>query len=371
MGKRELLLIVVFVTLGVVLYEVTAPPGTEGRSRFNFGQLIQSAKREIQGNRAQSERKTETTEPLGPDIDELRLEDVPTVTLVGEDRDDLSLELTVVSTGFDEAEAGQLAEATVPRIDSSGRVVTVSIDYPQGGRQTASLVVRVPARMRARLRRVRSESRVSGLAAVDLETTRGELTIERVAGAVEGDHVGGELVITDVGRVSLTARSVDLRLAGIGGDTKLDLNGGTLRAERLAGSLEITGRSVEIDVDGVGGTARVDTRGGEVTLGGIRQEVRFDGRSTDLTLALAAPAAVTAIASGGSIVFTAPPRGGFTLDAIANADAVRLSGVDVPVTTEGEGEGQRATGDVAGGGPTVALRATVGSIDVRRAPASR
>ena len=165
--------------------------------------------------------------------------------------------------------------------------------------------------------------------------------------------------------VSLTARAADLRLAGISGDTRLELTGGTLRAERLAGSLEITGRTADIEADGVGGVARFDVRGGEVTLRGARQEVRFDGRSADLTLALGAPAPVTAIATGGSIAFTAPPRGGFTLDAIANAGAVRLSGVDVPVTAEGEG--QRAKGDVAGGGPTVALRATDGGIDVRAA----
>ena len=354
MGKRELLLIVAFVALGVVLYEITATPGPEGRSGFSLGQLIQSAKREIQGNQARAEHQTTTTAALGPDIDELRLEKVPTLTLIGEDRVDVGLELKVVSTGFDEAEAKQLAQATTARIDSSGRVLTLSIEYPEGGRQTASLVLRVPARLHVRLRGVRNESRVSGLAGLDLEGTRGDLTVERVAGIVEGDHVGGELVVTDAGSVSLTARAADLRLAGISGDTRLELTGGTLRAERLAGNLEITGRTADIEADGVGGVARFDVRGGEVTLRGARQEVRFDGRSADLTLALGAPAPVTAIATGG-----------FTLDAVANAGAVRLSGVDVPVTAEGEG--QRAKGDVAGGGPTVALRATDGGIDVRAA----
>jgi len=363
MGKRELLLIVAFVVLGAAVYQLTAPPGQEGRSRFNLGQVIDSVKREVQGNQARAERKTETTAPLDADVDELRLANAPTVTLVGEDRLDIGVELTVVSTGFDEAEAGQLAEATVPRIDVSGRVATLSIDYPEGGRQTATLVVRLPSRLRARVRGARGESRVAGVASVELESTRGDLTIEHVRGAIEGDHVGGSLDISESGSVSLSARSCDLVLGGIAGDTKLDLVGGTARAERLGGRLEITGRSVEVEANQVGDTARFDLRGGEVTLGGVSHEVRFDGRGTDLTLALAAPAPVTAITSDATIRFTAPPRGGFELDATATDGDLRVSGLDVPVTRDGDD--RRATGTVAGGGPTVALRVTSGTVEIR------
>ncbi len=369
MGKRELLLIVGFVVLGAAVYQLTVPPDPEGRSRFNLGQLIDSVKREVQGNQASAEHRTETTEALGADIDELRLDNVATVTLVGEDRLDLALDLTVVSTGFDEAEARTLAEATVPRIDLSGRVATLSIDYPEGGRQTATLVVHVPSRLRARIRGARRDSRVSGVAAVELEATRGDLTVEHVEGAIDGDHVGGALRVNEAGSVSLTARSCDIELAGIAGDTRLDLTGGTARVTRLGGHLEITGRSVEIEADEVGGTARFDLRGGEVTLVGVGHEVRFDGRATDLTLALAGPAPVTAITSDGTIRFTAPPTGGFTLDATATGGSLRVSGLDVPIAREGET--QRAAGDVAGGGPTVALRATGGTIDVRAASTAR
>jgi len=363
MGKRELLLIVGFLVLGVTVYQLTAPPDPEGRSRFNLGQLIDSVKREVQGNQASAEHRTETTEPLGPDIDELRLDNVPTVTLVGEDRLDLALDLTVVSTGFDEAEARALAEATVPRIDVSGRVATLSIDYPEGGRQTATLVVRVPSRLRARIRGARRDSRVSGVAAVELETTRGDVTIERIDGAVEGEHVGGSLHVTDAKAVSLVARSADLEIAGIAGETRLELTGGTARATRLGGGLEVTGRSAEIEADAVGAMARFDLRGGAVTLDHVSHEVRFDGRATDLTLALAVPAPVTAIASDADVRFTAPPKGGFALDATCTGGRLQVSGLDVAVTRENGTD--RAAGDVAGGGPTVALRVTDGNVDVR------
>jgi len=165
--------------------------------------------------------------------------------------------------------------------------------------------------------------------------------------------------------VSITARSCDLVIDGVGGDARLDVTGGTVRAGRLGAGLEVTGRSAEVEADGMGGTARFDLRGGEVRLSGITREVRFDGRGTDLTLALAAPAPVTAITSDGEIRFSAPPRGGFVLD--ATASRLQVSDLDVTVTRE-DGT-QRAAGAVAGGGPTVALRATDGAIEVRGADA--
>jgi len=362
MGKRELLLILAFAAIGIVLYQLSAPPGTSN-SRFNFGQLIESAKREIQGNQARAERKTETTEPIGTDVDEIRLQNVPTVTLVGEDRDDLQLELNVTSTGFDTAEAERLARETTLRLDASGRVVTLAIEYPEAGRQSASLVVRLPSRLRARLQGARGDTRVTDVAALYLDGTRGDVVVERVAGAIEGNHVGGEVRLSDVGDVSLTARASDLRIDRVRGDTRLDITGGTVEAASIGGRFELDGRPSEAAVSAIGGTARVNVRGGRVALRGVGNEVRFDGRSTDFELALERPAAVTAIATGGSIRFVAPATGGFTLDAVASEGRVRVTDLDVPVTDTGPG--QRASAAVRGGGPTVALRATDGSIDIR------
>ena len=87
MGKRELLLIVVFAILGVVLYEATGPSRAPGAS---FGGIIQNIKRHIQGNRAAAEAHSTATTPVGAGVRELRINiGQSEVTISGEDRNDI------------------------------------------------------------------------------------------------------------------------------------------------------------------------------------------------------------------------------------------------------------------------------------------
>ena len=58
MGKRELLLIVCFVIVGVVVYQATAPPAGPNDRGFSFSRLIDAARREVRGNRASAELTT-------------------------------------------------------------------------------------------------------------------------------------------------------------------------------------------------------------------------------------------------------------------------------------------------------------------------
>ena len=51
MGKRELLLISLFVVIGIVVYQFTAPPPPPGSEGVTFGGIVGKLKREIQGSR--------------------------------------------------------------------------------------------------------------------------------------------------------------------------------------------------------------------------------------------------------------------------------------------------------------------------------
>ena len=55
MGKRELLLVIAFAVVGVVVYQITAPPPPPGSQGFSFSTLVQHMRRGIQGNRAVAE----------------------------------------------------------------------------------------------------------------------------------------------------------------------------------------------------------------------------------------------------------------------------------------------------------------------------
>jgi hypothetical protein len=361
MGKRELLLIAVFVALGVVVYQVSAPR-TTGRT-FSLADLARRAIRQVQSERYNAVHTSQTTHPVPASVGELRIRSVQGLTLVGEAREDLAIELSVSSTGVDQAEAERLASAASLKVDAAGDALAISVDYPQEGRQQAQMTVRMPSRLRAWLESVRGPIRASGIAGVHLVSTRAETTLTNIAEVVEGDHRAGRLEITDAGRVQLTVRSVDLKLQRIAGLTKLDLTGGELRATELRGELQIDARSTDIDVNRVDGPVRVNAVGGSITLGGLRQSVRCDGQRTDVRIALAAPAAVTAFTTGGILEFIGPPRGGVTIDAAASGGNLLVTGADLAVKTEGTT--RRAAGPIGQGGPVVTLRATDATMTIR------
>ncbi len=86
MGKRELLLIVAFVIVGAVVYQVTAPPPAPGERSFSLGRVIESIRREVRGNRASAEKTTTSTHPLDAGVTELRVVARGEITVTGEER---------------------------------------------------------------------------------------------------------------------------------------------------------------------------------------------------------------------------------------------------------------------------------------------
>ena len=71
--------------------------------------------------------------------------------------------------------------------------------------------------------------------------------------------------------------------------------------------------------------------------------------------------------SGGSVSFTVPADAAFTLDASSTGGGVRS---EVPVETSGKPRRTELSGPVNGGGETVRLRTSGGSILVKRGAGS-
>ncbi len=363
MGKRELLVILVFAILGIVVYQFTASPDQGTSFSVSLGNTAQRIVRGIRGQHFNAVQRSQATRPVASSVQELRISGVREVSVVGESRSDVATELLVNSSGVDQADAEKLAAAATLTVDETPGAIAFGVSYPQEGRQTATLTLRVPSRLAVRLTEIRGPIRVSDVARVQLAATRGETTLTNIGGAVDGEHRGGRLEVGSAGSVRLTVRSAEVQLRKVSGTTQLDLTGGELKAGALDGPLTIESRSTDIDVEAAAGEVKVNATAGSVTIGGLRQPVRCDGQHTDFRLTLLNPAAVTVFTTGGSVELATPPDGGVSVDAAATNGEVRVSGLDLPVHTDERT--QRASGAVGGGGPMISLRSTGGTITVR------
>lgn len=368
MGKRELLLIVGFVILGAVVYQATAPPPGPNDRSFSVSRILDHIRREIRGNRASAETTTTIRHALTPEVTELRLDgSFAEVTIVGEERADIETTLRVHSNAYDEAEAKQTARETVLLVDRGGATIAFHSKYPAPGRQRAFLTMNVPARLRLRLDSSPPGLQITGVAAVEMPTGRFEAAISRVAGPVDINHRGGSIKIEDVGSLKMSGRGTEAAITRVRGEISISTQGGDLNASDLGGPIDIQSSSADVAIvnaERTRGPIRINATAGTIAVEGLQAETRIDGRNAEITIVMSAPAPVAIYNEGEERIAVTPPPGGYTLDARATDGRISLP-EDLKAllqVAEVNGEQQRAAGAVNGGGPTITLRSTHGTI---------
>ena len=368
MGKRELLLVLGFVIVGTLVYQVTAPAAAPGQQGFSIGRLVDRIRREVSSNRASKEVTSSKTFGVKPTATELRmLLRAESLTITGEERDDIAYELAVRSTGVDDAEAERLAGETAFEVKEAGDRISIDLSYPEDGRQYAKVVLKVPARLRLSVSRYAGKLNVSGMAEVELVETRGDATVREVRERLSATHTGGELTVADSPGGRISVRGTDARFTRMTGDLSVQSQGGEVIVADLLGSIEINSNGTDVTfekLEKASGPIRVTASNGTIKLAGVRTETRVDARNSEVRLAMAAPAAVSVYNEGGEPVDVTPPRGGYQLDALST-DGGRIVLPDSLLTVTTSGDEQRAAGAVGGGGPTITLRATRGEIVLR------
>lgn len=366
MGKRELLLVIGFALAGFVVYQVTAPPPPPGSEGFSFGGVLQQARRAVQGNRAHADVETSRTEAIDAAIDELRLT-IRSVELnvIGEARKDVRFDVTVNSSGYDEAEAKRYAQSVELKIDRAGPALVAELKYPRQARQRAIVTVRVPSRLRVRAEPSNGKLTVANVAALEATASGGPATVTNVAGAVTINQRGVPLTIEGAASVRLTGRSVETRMQRVTGAVMVQTTGGDLTVGAITGPLEIDARNTDVrleQIKNLKAPLRVNATDGSVRIAGLRTEARIDGNDTDLDIAFDAPAPVTIYSTSQDIMVT-PPAAGYTIDAVATDGRITID--DGSIKASGDANEQRASGSIRGGGATLTLRATRGDIIVR------
>lgn len=380
MGKRELLLAVAFVMVGLVVYRFTAPPPDPNSKDFSFSDIIEDVRREVRG-RPESAEVTQTfTRPAPESLREIRLR-MPTgaISITGENRSDIQVEFQVRSNGYDKAEAEQLAKASVLKFDEAASVLILSTEFPEEGTQRPTLRMKVPARLGIRIDEKNGELNISNVAQVAMGQARAATTISQVAGAVSLTQRGSTATLTDVGSLKLTTSvGAKVRVSQVRGDATFNAQTGELRVEGLSGGLELESRSADIEIgkiEGLTGPVRVNANMGKIVFLGLQADTRIDGRQSEIRVSMAAPAPLAIYNEGDEPIEVTVPPGGFAIDALSINSEITLDAgleqaglsVKAPATdapTDGRRE-TRVAGAVRGGGPTITLRATRGDIVLR------
>ena len=380
MGKRELLLAVAFVMVGLVVYQFTAPPPDPNARGFSLGRIIDGIRREVRGRPESAEATQTFTRPSSDSLREVRIRmDIGAIAITGEDRDDIQAEFQVRSNGYDKAEAEKLAKESTLKFDEAGGVLIIATDYPEAGSQRGTLRLKVPSGLGVRLDSKNGELTITNVAMVAMGIARAVTTITRVQGAVTLTQRGSTATITDVGSLKLTsAAGAKVRVGQVRGDVTLSTESGEFRGEGFSGGLEVDSRTTDLQfdkLDGLKGPVRVSANLGKVTFTGLTTDARIDGRETEIRVSMAAPAPLAIYNEGDEPIEVTVPPGGFTLDALSVNGKVTLdpaleqAGLRViapPENTPPDGRREtRGSGSVNGGGPTMTLRAQRGDIAIR------
>jgi hypothetical protein len=373
MGKRELLLVFGFVIVGVVVYQATARPAAPGERGLSISRLLQEARRELRGNRINADETTTATHELTPDVNELRVVgNIAEIEVSGESRQNIESVAHVESNGYDEAEAREYVKQTKLTVDRTASSIILRMDYPRGGRQRATLKVKVPSRLLVRVEPGSGGVRITNVAGVELAGSRGDAALTKILGRVEISHRGGEVEIQDVGSLEFTGRAGSLKVSTVGGDASIRMEqGGELTASGISGALEVDGRNCDItleDLSTTRGPVRLNVIGGSLKVKGLKADTRIDGREAEIEVAMAAPAPL-AIYTYGERVSLSPPAAGYTLDARITEGRVTpddfVASMGFSSNAGGDNKDARVFGPYKGGGPTISVRATNADFTIR------
>ncbi len=212
----------------------------------------------------------------------------------------------------------------------------------------AKYVITVPARFNASLNTAGGAITVKGLSgAVGSHTSGGSLSFSALRGSLDGTTSGGRIQIEDCqGTLSVHTSGGGIHVSGGNGSLAGSTSGGS------------------VTVRGFDGPARVSTSGGGVTVENVTGAIDGSTSGGSIRAVLLAPVAhlVKLSTSGGGITVSVPENAAFDLDAETSGGGVRS---DLPVTVTGRAKRSHLKGPVNGGGKTVLLRTSGGSISLK------
>src|SRR5262245_5320694 len=287
MGKRELVIALAFIVVGAVVYQFTAPDPKPNEKGFSFSRFWNNARRELRGNAAQASLTTTGTLPVSHELNDVRLEGTfAELKFIGEDRPDVAYEIAVQSNGPDKDAALEYAKKVVLKTDDLGRSLTLRLNYPREGRQTAAVVLHVPSRLGI-LVASSSGFQASKVASAHLDNAAGDVTLSSIAGAISGAHRNGTLRVREAGSVKLMLQRSRATIDGVEKGLTLDMRDGECRISDSSGPIEMDEARAEVTITNQDGPVQIRGSDGRVTLANPRAESKIDVRRAEVEVRVA------------------------------------------------------------------------------------
>lgn len=213
----------------------------------------------------------------------------------------------------------------------------------------AKYKITVPANFNARLATAGGGIEVDDLTGdVKSHTSGGGLHFARLHGPLNGDTSGGGIhVIGCEGKVKINTSGGGIEVAGGSGTLQGDTSGGSVTVKKFSGPVH------------------VETSGGGITISGATGKIEGSTSGGSINADLVTPISDTVKleTSGGGITLRVPGDATFDLDAETSAGKVHS---EFQVAGAPKKERDHLKGSVNGGGKTVWLRTSAGSIHVQR-----
>ncbi len=198
---------------------------------------------------------------------------------------------------------------------------------------------------------------------VRASTGSGSLSVEGVAGPVDGSTGSGSVTLVNIGgetRVNTGSGSVNL--TGVKGSLRASTGSGSIRGTGIAGSIAATTGSGSIELEQVSaGNVEVSTGSGGITLEGIKGGLRARTGSGSIRVHGDPTGDWNVRTASGAIRVRLPAGASFDLAASTSSGSIST---DHPVTVQGRFGRKEIRGKVRNGGPMLDLSTSSGSIYV-------
>ncbi|CAN5130565.1 hypothetical protein BH20VER2_BH20VER2_06490 [soil metagenome] len=211
--------------------------------------------------------------------------------------------------------------------------------------------------------------RVPKTFSADLRTSGGAVSANGLTGEIKADTSGGKLKFGQLkGRLDARTSGGSITLEGCDGPQNIVTSGGEIDSRGGSGNLDARTSGGSIAVRGFSGDTIVKTSGGALSLHEIKGSItgKTSAGSINATLVDPVPGDVRLESSAGSISVAVPAKAGLDVEAKTSMGRVRT---EIPMLAS-RSDDDRLSGTLNGGGKSLYLRASVGSISIKPASSS-